>query len=152
MGGATRSSRIVATVCGATVLALVATGCSNGAESSRAKQSARRWADTVCTELARWIDTAETGPPATTAEAALRLRSGIARAEPPDTDDGLAAQGEMDKLATAIEQAVRDADPSDIATTAAEARGAIGAIRGLTPGGAVENALDTATACRALRT
>jgi hypothetical protein len=133
------------------VLVVLTTGCTGGGESAAAKESAKRWADTVCTGLGQWIDVAAAGPPAAAADAALRLRSGIAGTEPPDTDDGLAAQSEMDKLATAIEEAVRDADETEVAATVADARDAVDGVRGLTPGGAVESALASARPCRALR-
>jgi hypothetical protein len=133
------------------VVILTAAGCSGGDESPAAQRSADRWANTVCTDLARWIAVAESASPAATAEEALRLRSGIVGTEAPGTDDGLAAQSEMEKLATAIEQEVRAADPAQIATTATEARAAVGAIRGLTPGGAVETALEDVRPCRDLR-
>lgn len=150
MGATTRLTRL-ASVAVSSILAAAASGCAGGEESAAAKQSAQRWANSVCTDLRRWVDTAESGSPAATAEAGLRLRSGIARTEPPATDDGLAAQGEMEKLATAIEQAVRTADPASIAVTVRDARRAVGAIRGLTPGAAVEAALGSAPPCREVR-
>ena len=93
------------------VVMVAAAGCSGGGESAAVQRSADRWANTVCTDLARWIAVAESASPSATADEALRLRSGIAGTEAPETDDGLAAQSEMEKLATAIEQEVRAADP-----------------------------------------
>ena len=139
-------------VVGLVVLAVGVAGasCSGGEASSTARRSADRWAGAVCTDLRRWVEAARQGPgPA--AEAALVLRARVAATRPPDTDDGLAAQGEAERLTTAIEQRARDADRATLARTVEEARAAVDGIRGLTPGGAVESALDGVAPCRALR-
>jgi hypothetical protein len=136
----------------ALAVAVGGAGCSGGEESSTARRSADRWAAIVCSDLGRWIRTAAGHvAPAAAADAALRLRAGISGAKPPETDDGLAAQGEVEKLSNAIEQRTRTADRAAITEIVAEARTALNGIRGLTPGGAVERALDETNTCRVLR-
>jgi LPS sulfotransferase NodH len=143
--------RGAATAAAVLAVAVGGTGCAGGEESSSARRSADRWATAVCSDLGRWIDAAAPGSPAAASEAALQLRARVAGTRPPHTDDGLAAQGEMEKLTTGIEREVRTADQVAVAKVVADSRVAVDGIRGLTPGGAVEAALDHVATCRALR-
>jgi hypothetical protein len=132
----------VAAVVGVLALGAGTVGCGSGAEPPPAQRSARRWADTLCTELARWVD-GDGGP-----EATLRLRARVLALEPADADDGLAAQGEAERLVEAIPLGLRGAPLDDLR---ADVRGAVERFRGLTPGGAVEQALAHRRACERLR-
>jgi hypothetical protein len=128
----------------AVALALVGAlaACSSNAGSARTRRDADRWADALCTALARWVD-GDGGAPST-----LRLRASVRSLEPVEGDDGLLAAGEAERL---VESIPLDAPAGELGDLRAGVRGAVDRFRGLTPGGAVEQALADRPACGRLR-
>jgi hypothetical protein len=136
------------------VVALVATGCASGGESSKAEHSGTEWVNAVCTDLRRWLDTVTPLRPgsatedATVTASARQLQLDIDALEPPKTDDGNPAQGEVDRLAEGI---TAQAGHEPIADLVKAVRGSVDGIRNLTPGGVLETQFARAPACRAVR-
>ncbi len=143
--------RAVAVLAAAALLAIAPIGgCTGGQESPDVEHSGTQWVNAVCTDLGRWLDTVGAGASGGTAvaEASRRLLNAVEELQPPKTDDGNAAQGEVERL---VESIRTRADQLPTPTLVQQVRASVDGIRNLTPGGVLEREFAHAPACEAVR-
>jgi hypothetical protein len=136
------------------LVVLLTGGCSGDEASAKAGRSGTQWVNAVCTDLGRWIDAVTPGSDGSAvtgtvvSSAARRLQNAVEELQPPATDDGNAAQGEIERLVEGIRAG---ADQTATTTLIGQVRRSVDGIRNLTPGGVLEREFSRAPACELVR-